>query len=70
MAKFTSVFPELGFYVKDQRRKFSNGFYITDDKDEIAVLENLAYAVKVSEPTDKVQTPAKEDPKKRSKSGK
>ena len=50
MAKFTSRFPELAFYCCGELRKFYNGEYKTENKDEIEVLEKLADAVRVDEP--------------------
>ena len=39
--EFKSKYLELGFYVGDQPRKFSNGTYLTDNKEEIEVLNGL-----------------------------
>lgn len=50
MAKFTSRFPELGFYVGDDLRKFSAGTYVTDNKEEIETIEKLSDAERVEEP--------------------
>lgn len=50
MAKFTSRFPELGFYVGEELRKFYVGQFTTEDKSEITVLEKLADVVRVDEP--------------------
>jgi hypothetical protein len=49
MAKYKSQYPELGFYVKGERKQFSGGKYATEDKSEIEVLDNLSDAVKVEE---------------------
>lgn len=50
MAKFTSRFPELSFYVGGDVHKFLAGGYSTEDKAEIEVLENLMDAQRVDEP--------------------
>ena len=50
MAKYTSQYPALGFYVNDELKRFNNGQYATDDKDEIAVLDGLTDVKKVDEP--------------------
>lgn len=68
MAKFTSRFPELGFYVNGELRNFYVGEYITEDKAEIEVLEKLADAVRIdSEPkvpkAEEAPKPAKKAPK-------
>ncbi|AZU61068.1 hypothetical protein [Neobacillus mesonae] len=59
MAKFTSKFPELAFYVKDELCKFHNGEYSTQDKAEIEVLEKLADVVREAGDTPKPKAPAK-----------
>jgi len=64
MAKFTSRYQALGFYVKGELKRFSNGQYVTDDKDEVAVLNGLADVTKVldepkSEPKEETKTEAK-----------
>lgn len=51
MAKYTSRYQALGFYVKGELKRFSNGQYVTDDKDEVAVLNGLADVEKVEEAT-------------------
>ena len=49
MAKFTSRYQALGFYVKGELKRFSNGQYVTDDKDEVAVLNGLTDVEKAEE---------------------
>ena len=61
MAKFTSRFPELGFYVGGELRKFYNGEFSTENKEEIEVLEKLADVVRTDKP--KVEPKAEEAPK-------
>lgn len=39
--KFESKYKNLSFRVNGQRKKFSEGIYETDNKDEIAVLEKM-----------------------------
>lgn len=60
MAKFSSRFPELGFYVGGELRKFYNGEFSTEDKSEIEVLEKLADAQRVDNPA---EVAPKEKPK-------
>lgn len=47
--KFKSNFNSLSFRVNGQRKKFSEGFYETENKDEIAVLETLRDVEKVED---------------------
>lgn len=69
MAKYESKYPSLGFYVNNVLKHFSAGFYETDDKDEMAVLDGLIDAVKVEEPKPEAK-PATKAPAKRTASGK
>lgn len=39
--KFKSQYKRLSFTVNGERKKFSEGIFETDNKDEIAVLENM-----------------------------
>jgi hypothetical protein len=41
MAKYTTRYASLGFYVGDVRKRFSGGEYVTEDAKEIAVLDAL-----------------------------
>jgi hypothetical protein len=61
MAKFTSRFPELGFYCCGELHKFYNGEFSTEKDCEIKSLENLADVVRVdkAEETPKPKAPAK-----------
>lgn len=54
MAKYTSKYKSLGFYVNGVHKQFSNGVYETNDSEEIAVLERVTDAIKV-ETTSKPQ---------------
>lgn len=63
MAKYTSKYKSLGFYVNGVHKQFSNGIYETTDKEEIAVLSRVADAVKVDEP----QSPQAAEPKTEAK---
>lgn len=58
MAKFTSKYPELAFYVGDELRKFYAGEYNTEDKAEIEVLERLTDAQREAEPEKPKAEPA------------
>jgi hypothetical protein len=62
MAKFTSRFPELGFYCCDELHKFYNGEYSTEKECEIEVLEKLADAVRIDK-AEEAPKPAKKAPK-------
>ncbi|SET69097.1 hypothetical protein SAMN05216389_1215 [Oceanobacillus limi] len=62
MAKYKSKYPELGFYVKDERKQFMNGNYTTEKKAEIDVLDNLTDVEKVEE--EKAEPKPKAQPKK------
>lgn len=50
MAVFESNYKELGFYAKDTLHTFKNGRYVTEDKEEVAVLEKLVDARRVDKP--------------------
>lgn len=49
MAKYTSQYKELGFYVNGELKRFSNGQFETTDKDAIAVLDGLVDVKKEAE---------------------
>lgn len=53
MAKYTSRYAELSFYVNGELRKFTAGEYKTEDAAEIAALDGLADAVRVDKPEEK-----------------
>jgi hypothetical protein len=61
MAKYKSQYLELGFYVKGERKQFSGGHYVAENKAEVEVLENLADVVRLDEP--KAEEAPKEKPK-------
>jgi hypothetical protein len=65
MAKFTSRFPELGFYCCDELYKFYNGEYSTEKECEVKVLEKLADVVREEEEPKAEEAP-KAKPKKSS----
>lgn len=65
MAKYQSRYKELMFYVGGSLRKFTNGIYVTEDKDEIAVLEKLADVQRVDE-----ESKPKAEPKPKPSKGK
>ena len=50
MAVFQSKYTELGFYVDDVFKSFKNGRYVTEDAEELKVLESLPDAQRVDEP--------------------
>ncbi len=57
MAEYKSRYGGLGFYVNGKLKTFAGGRYVTDDKEEIEVLDNLADAWRVDAPKG---TPPKE----------
>jgi hypothetical protein len=63
MAKFTSKFAKLGFYVDGTRKNFFNGVYHTDDKKEIEILEKMDFVEKEVE--EKVEEKAEETVEKK-----
>lgn len=60
MAKFKSIFHNLGFYVKDKLHRFVNGEFETKSKEVIKVLESIPGVERVDQPEEK---PAQEAPK-------
>ncbi|WP_427110927.1 hypothetical protein [Lysinibacillus xylanilyticus] len=68
MAKYESHYKSLGFYVNDELKRFNNGSYVTDDKDDITVLDELTDAVRVDEQPE--AKPAPKAPAKRTASAK
>ncbi len=63
MAKYTSQYPALMFYVNNELKRFSGGVYETGDKDEIEVLDAIIDAKRVDEPKAQTkQTEAVEKP--------
>ncbi|OMF21882.1 hypothetical protein [Paenibacillus sp. FSL H8-0259] len=61
MATYESHYQQLGFYVDGGFRRFSGGLFHTDDPAEIAVLDALVDAVRISEePQAVADTPAEE----------
>jgi hypothetical protein len=69
MAKYTSRYAELGFYVNGEFRQFSYGEFKTDNPDEITVLDKLADAVRVDNEV-KSEEPAAKAPTTRKASAK
>lgn len=59
MAKYTSKYKSLGFYVNGVHKQFSNGVYETTDVEEIAVLKRVVDAICVDE---EPKTEAKAEP--------
>lgn len=60
MAKYTSQYPALGFYVNDELKRFNNGQYATDDNATIVVLDGLTDVKRVDAP--KATKPEAEKP--------
>lgn len=50
MAKFISRFPELSFYVGDERKQFVAGEFKTEDAETIKVLESIKEVRQAKEP--------------------
>lgn len=70
MAKFTSKYPSYGFYANGELKRFSNGIYVTEDKDEIVVLSGLRDVEIVVEETTTEAKPATKATAKRTASAK
>ena len=72
MAKFKSKYASLSVYHKGRLLTFSNGQYVTDDKDEIAVLQALRDVEQADEQTKQpeAEKPAPKAPAKRTASAK
>lgn len=64
MAKYTSRFKELAFYVNGERKQFTNGAYVSTNKAEDSVLVTLSDVIKEVEK----ETPAKAVTKAEAKS--
>lgn len=58
MAKYTSRYVELGFYVNGTVKRFASGQFVTEDAAEIAVLDALVDAKR----EDEVETKEPEAP--------
>lgn len=59
MAKYESRYKSLGFYAKGELKRFNNGTFTTEDKDEITVLNGLTDVIRVDE---EPKTEAKAEP--------
>lgn len=59
MAKYESRYKSLGFYANGELKRFNNGIYVTEDKNEITVLDGLTDATRVDE---EPKTEAKAEP--------
>lgn len=74
MAVFESKkYPELGFYVNGQRKKFRYGRYETNLKTEIKALEAIRHVKRIDEPEEVAEPkpkPKKPATKSRKTSGK
>lgn len=64
MALFKSNYPELSFYVENERKQFSKGEYRTEGKKEIEVLDGMLDATRVDEPKPEAKAVAKPTPKR------
>ena len=52
--EFKSQYKELGFYVKGELKNFSGCRFVTENEDEIAVLESLSDAHRVDKVEPKI----------------
>jgi hypothetical protein len=68
MTLYKSKYPELSFYVGNERKKFNHGKYRTDNKKDIEVLDGLMDAVKVEK--SKTDEPKSEEKPKSNASSK
>lgn len=66
MAKYKSPhYPALGFYVNGSFRRFSGGLFITEDDEEIKILDNLSDAIRIDEAkTEEPKAPEEVEPDK------
>jgi hypothetical protein len=64
MATFKSRYQQLGFYVDGGFRRFSGGLFHTSDPAEIAVLDALGDAVRITEEPRAVAEQKPEEPVK------
>lgn len=63
MAKYESRYKSLGFYANGELKRFNNGTYVTEDKDEIVVLNGLTDVTRVDEESKETkQLEAKAEP--------
>lgn len=69
MAKFTSKYPEYGFYYDGELRRFNNGIYVTEEAEEIALLATFR-DVTIEETETTEGKPATKAPAKRTASAK
>ncbi|RDV27775.1 hypothetical protein [Lysinibacillus capsici] len=70
MAKYESRYKSLGFYANGELKRFNNGTYVTEDKDEITVLDGLADVTRVDEEPKTEAKPVIKAPAKRTASAK
>jgi len=70
MAKYESHYKSLGFYANGELKRFNNGTYATEDKDEISVLGEMTDAIRVDEVEKTEAKPATKAPAKRTASAK
>lgn len=49
MAKFKTRYSELGFYADGSLHRFNNGIYITNNKEQIAVLKKMKDVTEIVE---------------------
>ena len=71
MAEFTSKYKSLGFYHKGRVITFTNGVYVTNDAEEIAVLSALRDVEQSQDETKQTEAkPATKAPAKRTASAK
>lgn len=70
MAKYESRYKSLGFYANGELKRFNNGTYVTEDKDEITVLDGLADVTHVYEEPKTEAKPVTKAPAKRTASAK
>lgn len=57
MAKYESRYKSLGFYANGELKRFNNGTYVTEDKDEISILNGLTDVTRVDEEPKETKQP-------------
>lgn len=70
MAKYESRYKSLGFYANGELKRFNNGTFTTEDKEEITVLDGLADVIRVDEEPKTEAKPVAKAPVKRTASAK
>lgn len=66
MAEYKSRYAGLGFYVNNELKTFNGGRYVTDDKNEIAMLDGMTDVTRIDEPKKQAEEKAPTKPARKS----